>query len=50
MNGCAAGDAAGDVKPMTEDFLDDGSAVEHCEYELRCDASALEAGCNGKVE
>ena len=27
-----------DMKPMIEDFLDDGSAVKHCNYniEMRC--------------
>ena len=34
----AANDAADDVKPISKDFLDDGSAVKHCNYniEMRC--------------
>ena len=29
----AANDAADDVKPISKDFLDDGSAVKHCCYD-----------------
>ena len=30
-----AGDAAGDMKPMTQKFLDNGSAVEHCDIDMK---------------
>ena len=30
---CAAGDLAADVKPI-KIFIDDGLAVEHCDYEM----------------
>ena len=43
----AANDAADDVKPISKDFLDDGSAVKHCCYDK---VMRLKCGCSLKIE
>ena len=37
----AATDAANDVKPITEDVFDDGSAGKHCGYDMESKLKCL---------